>query len=240
MGGETVELAELAGMRRAFYRYFAACFLYPTVERCRNLAEGAALLRAAPTEAFAFHNSWSALQALIEDCMDPVETETEFMALFAVTSDKAPCYPHESSYVAPPGTPTGYVIGGLAREYAELGIAMASGMAELPDHISVELEVLAHLCDEERAAWERQQTDEALEILLKERDFLATHPGRWMGELEASIERLAPGGFYATAASAAGAFISHEGDLLELLGSELPSDLRCPDSDGSSVAGDPG
>ncbi|WP_449315751.1 TorD/DmsD family molecular chaperone [Rubneribacter sp.] len=75
----------------------------------------------------------------------------------------------------------------VAGAYARCGYAVPEGLAELPDHVAVELEFLALLARDEAAAWEAGDDRRALELQDAQEGFVEEHLGRWIEQLAARV-----------------------------------------------------
>jgi len=64
--------------------------------------------------------------------------------------------------------------------YAAEGATLAEGRGELPDHATVELEFLYHLCLREEQAWEAREDSEALRLRGALDGFLRDHACAWL------------------------------------------------------------
>ncbi len=202
------------------YRLSGGLFLYPDEGRLRRLqAEAEALCRQSPSLAvFAFFGPWQRmLDALRMGAAE--EIQNEYTRLFLINPE-AP--PYESFYLDPLGQAGGLAAAQLAREYAEAGLELSPFLKEPPDHAAVELEFMAFLCDGEAQAWTAGVPEEAMQILSRQRRFIAGHLGRWVPSFARRIIRPRPAGFYALVAGAAEAFVHHDADLIGLLLQRAP------------------
>ncbi len=81
---------------------------------------------------------------------------------------------------------------------------------DIPDHISVELEFMAHLCREEAQAWEAGVTDRAANSLAFQRDFMEQHLGAWAGRFCTLLVERAELAFYREIAGLTADFLNAE------------------------------
>lgn len=210
-------IAELARLRQECYHLFGATLLYPDEERLANLVAIAGELQneSEPLAAFPFFGQWQRLLAslygLAED--ETAKVEEEYVRLFLVNPE-AP--PYESFYIEPQGWVTGWILAQLEREYDRVGLALSPSSGEPPDHVAVELEFMAFLCDREARAWE-EDLEKDIQCLKRQRDFLDRHLGRWFPLFARWVKQTAPEGIYGVVVEAAEAFIKHDFDLLNLL-----------------------
>lgn len=214
-----VPLAALAQARAAAYRLLAHVFLEPDLGWVRTVPAVARTLRARPDplRRLAVGAVWrqvlDVLAGLGEAHRDALEAE--YVAAFLQEPASSP---GEAAYA--PREATAALLADLERRYARAGFAVDPAAAVGPDHVAVELEFLGVLCGREAEAWTARDPGAARAMLREEREFLETHPARW---LPAFARQLAPrGGCYAQAARVAAAFVVHDRDLVSgLLGCPL-------------------
>lgn len=216
----------LAAWRAVAYRLFAALFLPPDERRWLWLVETARELRSldAALSSFAFFPSWDRLLRVIE-ASNPesvAQWSVEYTRLFIVGRGAEICSPYESSYAAASAEQAGMAAALVARAYARAGVEAARRGLEDPDHVAVELEFLAYLCQREAAAWSSRDTHQALRALAEERTFLRQHLGRWFGAFAEGVHAASREPLYGLAAAAAHTFIHHDAELLDRLTSDLP------------------
>jgi TorA maturation chaperone TorD len=231
--------AELARLRQGLYRFFAACFLYPDEKRLSELAAAYDALQGAGVEAFSFYGPFEELSDAFLEAPEIEKIQADFVRLFVLGTSSDPTFPNESSQLALGGTEAGALCARLAEEYASMGIVVSGETFGSPDHLSVQLEVMAWLCAREAEAWQcareaevwlcssdgRSETprylaareNPILSALSAELGFLMSHPAGWVPLFSKRLRSEAPGSFYTTAASALGAFLVHDQDLIEAL-----------------------
>ncbi len=81
----------------------------------------------------------------------------------------------------------------LQHQYNSYGVHCDLGTE---DHISVEIEYLAFLCDQESIHWSNELSKVARDIRSHERAFVDDHLGRWFPEFFYRVQKLAPQSFY--------------------------------------------
>lgn len=101
-----------------------------------------------------------------------------------------------------------------AAAYQAEGVAPTDVPRELPDHVTIELEFLFHLCRREEAAWERDAADDALRLRRSLDAFLRAHAAPFLSAFAAAARAASPTGFY--------------GALAELLAVHLVAELGGP------------
>lgn len=217
-GGSVEEPGEtLARLRHGLYRFFAAAFLEPDEGRVAALRAVSEYLSSHELERFAFFDPWNRLTRLLRDGCDPEELRAEYVRLFSGASGPSAVSPHEADVVTPPGSATGQVLAGLATDYAALGLNLSPGLTTRPDHVSVEMEAMASLCDREAEARRSGSSERTARALEGQRRLLDRHLGAWFPGFADRVVRRAGGGFYAALAEAARGFIDHDRSLVVLL-----------------------
>jgi TorA maturation chaperone TorD len=155
--------------------------------------------------------------------------QDEYVEVFMLSREYAPCLPYESAYLPSPGAP-GWTAIAVEQEYAAAALGLSPALQEAPDHAAVELEFMALLCDREARAWEADQSADAVQILKRQAAFLDEHLGRWFPRFAAAVTRGGESDFYAAVTETAQAFLSHDRDLaralVERFRSEIPSDAN--------------
>jgi TorA maturation chaperone TorD len=76
-----------------------------------------------------------------------------------------------------------------AAAYPEQGVATVPNRGELPDHVTLELEFLFHLCRCEERAWAAGDDEGALATRRSLDRFLREHAARWLFDFVAAVRR---------------------------------------------------
>jgi TorA maturation chaperone TorD len=87
-----------------------------------------------------------------------------------------------------PGRLNGAAAAYAAAAYRAQNVAAVPKRGELPDHATLELEFLFHLCRREQASWEAGDGDDALTTRRALDAFLREHAGRWLPDFAASLQ----------------------------------------------------
>lgn len=95
--------------------------------------------------------------------------------------------PYESVYTDPDGRVMGEAAVDVLRHYRDAGVRLAPEVHDLPDHVALLTEFMAHLCEEEAAAWTRGDAPEAERLLSLQVSFLADHLLSWTPQFSARI-----------------------------------------------------
>ncbi len=93
----------------------------------------------------------------------------------------SPLPPYESLYRNGSGRVFDDVTVDVLREYRHHGLEVTNSLrGEPPDHISFELEFMSFLCNREAEARDKNDDEEASQLLLAEKDFLEEHLMTWL------------------------------------------------------------
>jgi len=95
----------------------------------------------------------------------------------------------------------------LLQEYRQFGVIPPPGQE---DHIAVEFELLAYLCEREAAGWAAGQAAAAKQLRRQQRNFLDDHLGRWLPEFGWQLNNTMRGSFYACQARLADTWLELE------------------------------
>jgi TorA maturation chaperone TorD len=210
----------LARIRRDGYGLLAAALLYPDDARLAGLAAAAArrLRDRARFAGFSLYRPWTAMLCALAAVRprDGPALRGAFAEAFSPHRNGA-CSLYESRYAAGGPAATPVLIAALEREYASVGLAASPALGEPADHLAMELEYMAFLCDREASAWARGTLADAAAALHRQRRFMRRHLGRWVPGMARHLLMLAPAPFYRAVAEGLEAFIHHERDLIDLL-----------------------
>ena len=155
-------------------------------------------------------------QALIE------KLAIEFTALFLGPGGHIS--PHESVHASQRG---GILWGEetvkVKRYIESLGMTFSEEYQGLPDHISVELDLMANLAGHEARAWERRDHEQVANALEYQHEFMRDHLLRWVPIFCRKVIETAEIGFYRGVARVTRDFLASEAEDLqrrrELVGS---------------------
>jgi len=196
--------AALTAARRDFYRFLSGVYrLEPAPATLACLRDPA--WRAALADCFsaALAQQFDRVARTLEGegCLDTLRQE--FTRLFlAPGAHYVPAYESVFRDRRDIGgrTVSGLLLGPSALDvqqwYRLAALELSSDCPELPDHIGLELEYLAHLCEREQAfgeAGDRAKQRRAREM---QRDFLKAHVLAWLPELAAKLQASATLPFY--------------------------------------------
>ena len=157
-----------------------------------------------------------AVSSLKPDKTSLDELSLEFSRLFVGPGNHVS--PYESVHLGGDGGALwGPETSAVKRFIEKSGFVFEGKHSSLPDHISVELEFMAHLTDLEATAWRRGDAEKALNCRRFQKEFLHRHLGRWAGSFSAKVADLADLPFYAEFAVLMRDFLDTEGrELAEI------------------------
>lgn len=160
-------MTDTALLRAAIYRYFAAVFRYPAEDEWRTIVDASGETRACLGElgmnTAALDEFVAALSGHTREELEPIYVRTFLNALPSVLAP-----PYESVYVDEEMR-----LGVLARVadvYERCGLSLSADVAEMPDHIATELELMEYLRVEEHTTPEHREI-----IAATAREFLGEH-----------------------------------------------------------------
>ncbi len=107
------------------------------------------------------------------------------------------------------------------RIYQIYGFKKRASFREPEDHVSVELEFMAHLCDLTALSLEQGREDYAAGYLKNQKEFLETHLARWMPELVKKMRWASKNDFYLAMASLLDGFMTIDRSFAPGLAKEL-------------------
>lgn len=105
----------------------------------------------------------------------------------------------------------------IASAYREVGLEPSPDMKERLDYISVEIDFLHELAVREAEAWKSVDIDRAVQLLVLQRDFLATHLGDWAPDFIEKALEFAETDFYRGHLIMLRGFLQSESQRLDLL-----------------------
>jgi len=109
----------------------------------------------------------------------------------------------------------------VVRIYGLYGFKKKTAFREPEDHISVELEFMAHLCDLVALSIEQGKGDYASGYLKNQKEFLEMHLARWVPELVGKVRWASENDFYLAMAALLQGFVAIEGSFVSRLSEEL-------------------
>lgn len=123
--------------------------------------------------------------------------------------------PYGSVYLAGKREVMGASTQDAALLYRQAGLNLSPASKEVPDHIALELEFMYYLIYRQVEAAQKNGHD-AQTWLVRQKDFLNRHLGRWVGPFAETVVQNTSSAFYRTLAEATAAFVTQ--DLRALAG----------------------
>jgi DMSO reductase family type II enzyme chaperone len=204
---EGLESAEgqRAAARSLAYILLARMFEYPDGAQAEAIRSGAlagqlreALVACDP--AVSQVADWGALQ----DAGEGDDLAVEFTRLFDVGTGAPPCPLHGGLY----GGARMKTMEEAVRFYNFFDLTLSEEPRELPDHLTTQLEFLHFLAF--REAQTLEEGADAGSWQRAQRDFLGRHPGRWVPQLRARLDKEEPMPFFRELAARLAAFLESE------------------------------
>ena len=150
-----------------------------------------------------------------------LDLAVEYAGLFLGVRGK-PAHPSESYYLT-----EGQLIMQQPRDdvlklYRAMGVDRAGEFKEPEDHIALELQFMAHLCDKTNAALKDSNFKDAKKYLNAQRNFLDEHLGKWVPKLTSDMLKSARHEFYRAIAKITKAYVDADKELIADLVANLP------------------
>jgi len=133
----------------------------------------------------------------------------EYASLF-LNVGKKPVYPFESVYTSSEKLVMQKAYDEVLAIYRQEGLGKTELLREPEDHIAIELEFMAYLCQRCAEALQAGEGDQALNYLAKQEGFLAEHLMVWVPAFCDDVEQAAKSDFYRGLAQLTREFLSME------------------------------
>lgn len=153
-----------------------------------------------------------ACAATCADC-DLTELAIEYARIFLGTGEDS-AFPYESVYTSPERLLMQDARDDVLLQYRREGLDRATQLHEPEDHIALELEFVAYLCQQAALAFGNQDGAAATRYLEKQQHFLERHLLRWVPVFCRDVTRLGRLEFYKAAAKMTADFLSMERDIV--------------------------
>ncbi|MBF8261414.1 MAG: putative component of anaerobic dehydrogenase [candidate division NC10 bacterium] len=142
------------------------------------------------------------------------ELEVEYNRLF-VGPGAPRVYPYESLYRDSTGLVMGPSAGEVLQAYRRAGLAINTAFKDLPDHVAVELEFMAHVCWGEARAISAGDADRVLCLKQQQRSFLDAHLASWLPAMCEKVIRETTSTIYRGFAEIAAIFVGWDRERLD-------------------------
>lgn len=204
--------------RAALYRWLAGLFAREPgggeIARYRGpeMAGVFAMLEDDPALAEGANSLRHVLNREVSDDALAIDLASSFARLFLGAGGRRSAPPYESVYSGETGNTHGAATAEMQTLLRRYGLAPSGDFSEPPDHIAIQLTVMAELIGGEEL--------EPSQSMRRQRDFLNRHLLSWTPRFLAACFEHDPSGFYAGLARLTGAFLERD---LEHLTSLSPS-----------------
>lgn len=204
------ERKQIAKVRGSIYKLLSQCFMYPSEELVNSIIDGS------------LNDALQSTLGLIED--SKVAQHLAELKDFSIKSQKLPSEeffkelkteynrlfvgpghvlapPYESIYKTKnEDNKLGIVMGDSTIEvkdfYRSVGLDISEDFKDLPDHITLELHFMGHLCDLEIEKTKEASEEELADVRKKQIDFLETHLGSWIKDFSKAVSTATNSAFY--------------------------------------------
>ncbi len=229
---QSVSFADVARFRQGMYRLLASAFLAPESGTFSSAIEAAGHLLQMAYSASDLSCYTTCVEFLDElsgfTAVDQASLGVSYRRLFDDRPMGALVPLYEAAVTDPLGMDAGWILGDIEAAYGAVGMKAGAAGGRRPDHVSVELEFLSHLCGTEAAGWEAGDVRAARRAINLQVRFIAKHLGVWSPALTRAIGD-ADGGFYGSTAAAVNAVVGHDTDFLPAMKEWLRDDADDPD-----------
>lgn len=214
------QMLEVASTRYVTYRVLASAFLPPTPERIDAIGKMPSEIIGDPVAArFPYYPAWQEFLLELEDfAARPLpEINRLYDLAFNRRDGDQTATLQEMRYRSGSEQERADVTRDLVNRYVNAGLTVGAESNLPPDHISVQLEYLAVLCDLEATGWNDEEPRQAVRALRLGRTYLRKHLCWWLPRLEVQLASNVPNSVYLRAARAVTEFTHHERDLQEMI-----------------------
>jgi anaerobic sulfite reductase subunit A len=150
-----------------------------------------------------------------------VNLTVDYAGLFLGAWEKH-VHPSESYYVTDRQLVMQQPRDDVLKLYRAMGVDKAGEFKEPEDHIALELQFMAHLCDKTNDALKRGNFGGARRYLDVQRNFLDEHLGKWVPKLASDMLKLSKHEFYRAIAKITKAFVAVDKELVADIEETLP------------------
>ena len=145
---------------------------------------------------------------------DPTQLAIEYARIFLGAGGEDSAYPYESVYTSPERLLMRDARDDVLLQYQEEGLDRATQCHEPEDHIALELEFMAYLCQQGALAFENHDDAGGTRYLEKQEHFLERHLLNWVPMFCQDVIRLGRSKFYEAAAKMTAEFLDMERQVI--------------------------
>jgi len=120
--------------------------------------------------------------------------------------------PYGSVYLEPERKVMGDSTIDVRNRYKEVGLDLSRSLKEAPDHIAIELEFMYYLIFKEIESIAKNELENAMDYLRRQKEFLEDHLGAWVPEFADDVVKNASTDFYRSLAGATKVFVQKDLD----------------------------
>jgi anaerobic sulfite reductase subunit A len=166
-----------------------------------------------------------------------VDLAADYAGLFLGAGGKH-VHPSESYYVTKGQLLMQQPRDEVLKLYRAMGVDKVGEFKEPEDHVALELQFMAHLCDKTTAALKRGNFGGVRRYLVVQRNFLDEHLGKWVPKLASDMLKLSKHEFYRAIAKITKAFVALDKELVADIEETLPvpPGSRCESQQSDSAA----
>ncbi len=145
---------------------------------------------------------------------DPTKLANEYARIFLGAGGEGSAYPYESVYTSPERLLMQGARDDVLLEYRQEGLDRAMQFHEPEDHIALELEFTAYLCQQAGLAFENHDDAGGTRYLEKQKHFVERHLLNWVSMFCQDVIRLGRSKFYEAAAKMTAEFLDMERHII--------------------------
>ena len=225
----TEEAKQIAKVRGSIYTLLSQCFMQPTKELVNSIIDGTL------NDAFENNIGLTEDKKVLEKLVKLKDFSTQSKKLFSeevlreMKAEYSRLFVGPGHVLAPPyesvyktkneDNKTGMVMGDSAvaakQFYRSADLEISDNYKDLPDHITLELHFMGHLCTLESERDEESEGDQA-SVRKMQVNFLKAHLGSWVSNFSQAISQATNSPFYCGVAELTERWIKIELDELEL------------------------
>lgn len=152
------------------------------------------------------------------------ELAIDYARVFLGVNRGSGAFPYESVYTSEAHLFMQEARDDVLAAFRAEGLDRAQDFNEPEDHIALEFEFMAILCQKALEALQQGDEGQAIGYLEKQKQFLEEHILNWVPDFCGDVERFAQTDFYKAAAKITQGYLNLEGTLVDELLQEIPRD----------------
>ena len=152
------------------------------------------------------------------------ELAVDYAKIFLGVSRGSGAFPYESVYTSESRLFMQEARDEVLMAFREEGLDRSDDFKEPEDHVALEFEFMAYLCQRTLEALQKDDDREANGYLKKQKLFLDEHIMKWVPDFCRDVEQFAQTDFYKAAAKITHGYLNLEGAIVDELLREIPQD----------------